>query len=1030
MKKLVYLIVLIVIFGLIISGCIFPVVPPSGKDESIDIVKDAVFCKIDLIAGQHTVAGFITVSNDDKNLFVTYETADNWLINKTHLYVGTTIPTKSAPGKFPYKHEDLEGVTTDTYEIPLEDLGVGPCNIIYIAAHAELFKGKTEETGWAEGEEIRPGKNWAMYFEYRLSCMEEIAMQILEIQDLGRQYFEQLESQGDPNALQKTIDYLKTQPNVDNAKVGEDGVSIWVVYKSGVEGIILTEPFRSLGNLPVSKSYRSNLPKKSEDKKAIILLPFDSIEGYEDKSVDELSSCLQQSGYPESSIETYRGGEVTVDLMATLSNYDFIYMATHGIVGSSGIIGVSIGQAVNGFSMVALWDSLTGDSKEIWIVSVPAKFWGFDVPGIAFALNSRFFTHYTYPDSFVYMNACDSLKNDSLADAFLYHGASVYLGWDNTSFLTLGNIHNQEFFQELAKPNNTFQQAYDNTIAMHYPASVYKDTNHNHKWRIVFKDGEDKGDPNDTTFDYDLSLIFRRNSQFILNPLVISSVEVLPETMTLTEGDSQSIDSIIAYYENGSTADIALDACTYDSSDPVVATVDAGVITAVAPGNATITVSYTEGEITKTDTVEVTVTPATPNVYNITASAGPNGSISPSGDVNVNQGSDKSFTVTHDAGYKIDDVLVDGISVGAISSYTFVNVAEDHTISVTFISIAPGPVYNLTKNNYYDTIQAALDDADNDNTIEVADGTYNESISFPFDKLIILQSVNGASSTIIQATVNQTATVFSTNYREGTTLEGFTITHADGQSGRGILIYTNLNIKNCIISGNHIRDGYGGGISNLGTLTITGSTISGNTALPIGFGGWAGGGGIYNSGTLTIIGSTISDNYATYESGGIFNEGSLTITGSTISDNYSYQGGGIFNGGSSLTITGSTISGNNAIFYGGGIHNSGTLTITGSTISGNSASLYGGILNGGGSLTITGSTISGNSARSNYGGIYLSYQTSETLSIGGSSDAEKNTICGNYKIGEPPSLDQQIRDDSGSLYEIYEDTNYISASCK
>ena len=70
MRKLSYSIVLIVVLGLIISGCLFPVVPPSGKDESIDIVKDAVFCKIDLIAGQHTVAGFTTVSNDDKNLYI------------------------------------------------------------------------------------------------------------------------------------------------------------------------------------------------------------------------------------------------------------------------------------------------------------------------------------------------------------------------------------------------------------------------------------------------------------------------------------------------------------------------------------------------------------------------------------------------------------------------------------------------------------------------------------------------------------------------------------------------------------------------------------------------------------------------------------------------------------------------------------------------------------------------------------------------------------------------------------------------
>jgi len=71
--------------------------------------------------------------------------------------------------------------------------------------------------------------------------------------------------------------------------------------------------------------------------------------------------------------------------------------------------------------------------------------------------------------------------------------------------------------------------------------------------------------------------------------------------------------------------------------------------------------------------------------YTITASAGSHGSISPSGSITVNQGSNKSFTITPDTGYQIDDVLVDGSSVGAVSSYTFTNVTQDHTISATFI---------------------------------------------------------------------------------------------------------------------------------------------------------------------------------------------------------------------------------------------------------------------------------------------------------------------------------------------------------
>ncbi len=96
--------------------------------------------------------------------------------------------------------------------------------------------------------------------------------------------------------------------------------------------------------------------------------------------------------------------------------------------------------------------------------------------------------------------------------------------------------------------------------------------------------------------------------------------------------------------------------------------------------------------------------PITPNTYTITASSGSQGSISPSENITVNQGSDKSFTITPDAGYSINDVLVDGSSVGAVSSYTFTNITEDHTISAT-LSVAPGLVHNLSKGTYYNTIQ-------------------------------------------------------------------------------------------------------------------------------------------------------------------------------------------------------------------------------------------------------------------------------------------------------------------------------------
>jgi len=70
--------------------------------------------------------------------------------------------------------------------------------------------------------------------------------------------------------------------------------------------------------------------------------------------------------------------------------------------------------------------------------------------------------------------------------------------------------------------------------------------------------------------------------------------------------------------------------------------------------------------------------------YKITASAGPNGSISPSGEVAVKQGDNQAFTMQPFTGYKVADVKVDGASIGATYYRAFSNVTEDHTISVSF----------------------------------------------------------------------------------------------------------------------------------------------------------------------------------------------------------------------------------------------------------------------------------------------------------------------------------------------------------
>ena len=74
----------------------------------------------------------------------------------------------------------------------------------------------------------------------------------------------------------------------------------------------------------------------------------------------------------------------------------------------------------------------------------------------------------------------------------------------------------------------------------------------------------------------------------------------------------------------------------------------------------------------------------TRSVNLITANAGPGGTITPAGEISVNAGTNQTFNISPDAGYRILDVQVDGSSVGARNSYTFFNLSANHTITATF----------------------------------------------------------------------------------------------------------------------------------------------------------------------------------------------------------------------------------------------------------------------------------------------------------------------------------------------------------
>jgi hypothetical protein len=96
--------------------------------------------------------------------------------------------------------------------------------------------------------------------------------------------------------------------------------------------------------------------------------------------------------------------------------------------------------------------------------------------------------------------------------------------------------------------------------------------------------------------------------------ITLTGISISPTTINLAVGESQTFNSVTAYYSDSSTANINLSDCNYSSSNSDYAAVSSsGIVTAISDGYATITISYTEDGITKTTSAEIAVGTATQN---------------------------------------------------------------------------------------------------------------------------------------------------------------------------------------------------------------------------------------------------------------------------------------------------------------------------------------------------------------------------------------------------------------------------------
>ncbi len=253
----------------------------------------------------------------------------------------------------------------------------------------------------------------------------------------------------------------------------------------------------------------------------------------------------------------------------------------------------------------------------------------------------------------------------------------------------------------------------------------------------------------------------------------------------------------------------------------------------------------------------------------------------------------------------------------------------------------------------FTTIQAAIDDASTEAgaIIEVTDPIHTEA-GIVVSKSVAIRGL-GAADTIVQAheTPDEAPErVFLIEEDATLILEQMTIRHGrpsrQEECGGGIMNLGTLTLNNCVVRDNGSNSG--AGICSSGALTLINSTVRYNTADgvgPIGYTCGNGGGIKCERGTLTLINSTISDNKSedadpfrdVGRGGGVHVACNCTavFTNSTISGNRSVAGaGGIYIHGV-LRLVNCTVSDNRTTGEGGGVYVRGHLDYMNTIIAGN-----------------------------------------------------------------------------------------------
>ncbi len=310
---------------------------------------------------------------------------------------------------------------------------------------------------------------------------EQEMEQVLTIQAAAETQYYDLVGNGTSHAdaQQQVIDGLEDNEAVAQAGPSEDGNGIWIVHESGIPGTLLLNPEDTRSSVSsqmmweestqsfslqpsLDESVSASCPQSATtdatnrvgNRRAIVLGAFNWQFGGTDDA-PRIKDILEDSECPKFDVTYLLNSDVTVDVYKTLHEYGIVAITTHGDTYYKGILSLWAekwgwdhigGQVVFLTGQRATVENRTAYQADmlagrVVVTNASESAW--------FGVVPSFINHYattSYPDSLVYIGACRTTYNNTMANAFINNGAQTYLGYDGYVISAFAGDKGEEFF--------------------------------------------------------------------------------------------------------------------------------------------------------------------------------------------------------------------------------------------------------------------------------------------------------------------------------------------------------------------------------------------------------------------------------------------------------------------------------------------------------------------------------------------------------------------------------------------------------